>query len=83
MQAAVSRLGGTSRIVPTRLQPEASPKRSGDNKKFNNVGTFPEMLVCGDITMATSCTDLSCRHSVNQIGTLWLHSTIATVTRID
>ena len=33
VQVAVSRLGGTSRIVPTRLQPEASPKRSGDNKK--------------------------------------------------
>ena len=77
VQAAVSRLGGTSCIVLTQLQPEASPKRSSGN---NNVRIFP---VCGDITMATSCTDLSRHHSVSQIGTLWLHSTIATVTMID
>ena len=44
------------------------------------MGIFPEMLVCGDITVTTSCTDLACYHSVNQIGTLWLHSYIATVT---
>ena len=55
MQAAVSRLGGTSRIVPTRLQPEASPKEAVITR--NNVGIFPKMLMCGDITMATSCTE--------------------------
>ena len=36
---------------------------------------FPEMLVCGDITVTTSCTKLTRRHAVDQIGTLWLHST--------
>ena len=39
------------------------------------MGIFPEMLVCGDITVTTSCTKLTCRHAVHQIGTLWLHST--------
>ena len=39
------------------------------------MGIFPEMLVYGDITVTTSCTDLARHHSVNQIGTLWLHST--------
>ena len=34
---------------------------------------FPEMLVCGDMTVTTSCTKLTCRHAVDQIGTLWLH----------
>ena len=34
---------------------------------------FPEMLVCGDITATTSCTKLTRRHAVYQIGTLWLH----------
>ena len=78
MRAAVSRLGGTSRLSCNLkpLQKEAVITK-------NNVRIFPEVLMCGDITMATPCTDLSRRHSVNQIGTLWLHSTIATVTRID
>ena len=39
------------------------------------MGIFPEMLVCGDITVTTLCTKLTCRHAVDQIGTLWLHST--------
>ena len=39
------------------------------------MGIFPEMLVCGDITATTSCTKLTRRHAVHQIGTLWLHST--------
>ena len=39
------------------------------------MGIFLEMLVCGDITATTSCTKLTCRHAVDQIGTLWLHST--------
>ena len=53
MQAAVSRLGGTSRIVPTRLQPEASPKRSGDKQEKLMWEFFPENArVWGDITMA-------------------------------
>ena len=46
-------------------------------KKY--VGNFPELLVCGDIKVMTSCTDLARRHSVNRIGTLWLHSTYYTV----
>ena len=36
------------------------------------MGIFSEMLVCGDITVTTK---LTCCHAVNQIGTLWLHST--------
>ena len=39
------------------------------------MGIFPEMLVCGDITVTTSCTKLTRRHAVDRIGTLWLHST--------
>ena len=39
------------------------------------MGIFLEMLVCGDITVTTLCTDIAHHHSVNQIGTLWLHST--------
>ena len=39
------------------------------------MGLFPEMLVYGDITVTTSCTKLTRRHAVDQIGTLWLHST--------
>ena len=39
------------------------------------MGIFPEMLVCGDITVTTSCTKLTRCHAVDQIGTLWLHST--------
>ena len=39
------------------------------------MGIFLEMLVCGDITVTISCTDLAHCHSVNQIGTLRLHST--------
>ena len=46
------------------------------------MGIFPEMLVCGDITVTTSCTDLARCHSVNQIGTLWLHSTYTVVAGI-
>ena len=41
------------------------------------MGIFPEMLMsvmCGDIiTVTTSCADLGCCHSVNQIGSI-LHS---------
>ena len=29
----------------------------------------------GDITVTTLCTKLTCRHAVDRIGTLWLHST--------
>ena len=32
------------------------------------MGIFPEMLVCGDITLTTSCTDLARRHVVDQIS---------------
>ena len=32
-----------------------------------------EMLMCGDITVTASCTDLARHHSVNQIGST-LHS---------
>ena len=39
------------------------------------MGIFPEMLVCGDITVTTLCTNLTCRHAIDQIGTLWFHST--------
>ena len=39
------------------------------------MGIFPEMLVYRDITVTTSCTKLTRRHAVDQIGTLWLHST--------
>ena len=39
------------------------------------VGIFPEMLVCGDITVTTSYTKLTHHHTVDQISTLWLHST--------
>ena len=43
--------------------------------KKNLCGIFPEMLVCGDITVTTSSTKLTCCHAVDQIGTLWVHST--------
>ena len=36
------------------------------------MGIFPEMLVCGNITATTSCTKLTHRHAVDQIGT-FLH----------
>ena len=39
------------------------------------MGIFPEMLVCGDITVTTSCIKLTHCHAVDQIGTLWLQST--------
>ena len=58
-----------------RVQAAVKPLQKEAMITRNNVGIFPEMLVCGDITMATSCTDLAHRHSVNQISTLWLHST--------
>ena len=32
------------------------------------MGIFPEMLVCGDITVITSCTKLTHHHAVDQIG---------------
>ena len=39
------------------------------------MGIFPEMVVCGNITVTTSCTKLIHNHAVDQISTLWLHST--------
>ena len=39
------------------------------------MGIFPEMLVRGDTIVTTSCTKLTRHHAVDQIGTLWLHST--------
>ena len=39
------------------------------------MGIFPEMLVCGDITVTTLCAKLTHRHAVDQISTLWLHFT--------
>ena len=34
------------------------------------MGIFPEMVVCGDTTVTTSCTKLIYHHAVDQIGTL-------------
>ena len=39
------------------------------------MGIFPEILMCGDITVTTSCTELTRCHAVDQISTLWLHFT--------
>ena len=36
---------------------------------------IPEMLVRRDIIATISCAKLTHRHAVDQIGTLWLHST--------
>ena len=40
------------------------------------MGIFPEMLVCGNITVITSCTKLACHHAIDQIAPFYM----ATVT---
>ena len=43
------------------------------------MGILSEMLVHGDITATTSCTKLTCRHAIHQIGSILYGNSYYTV----